>query len=58
MHGTTAERLPSGQRTLAAEEPLARSAEKTWPLGTSILLMAGISVLLWSAIYLIARAFL
>ncbi len=58
MHGTTVESLPLGQRTLAAEEPLARSAEKTWPLGTSILLMVGISVLLWSAIYLIARAFL
>ena len=58
MHGTTVEHLPSGQRTLAADDPRAEIVEETWPIGASILLMAGVSTLLWSAIYLSVRAFL
>lgn len=56
MHGTTIEHLPSGRQDPAADEANARSAEKTWPVGSSILVMAGISTLLWSAIYLSVRA--
>ena len=58
MRGTAVEPLSSGHHDLAGDEHLARSQERKWSVGSSILLAIAINALLWGAIYFSVQQFL
>ena len=58
MQGSIVEPLSSDHLDSRAEERLTRSADRQWPIGPAILMMAVSSALLWIAIYFGAREFL